>query len=435
MKIAVIGTGYVGLTAGACFANLGNQVVCADQDKEKVALLQKGEVPIFEPGLAEMVRMNVKEHRLSFTSSTKEAVQSADIVFIAVGTPSMEDGSVDMRYVEAVAKDIGQALNGYKVIVDKSTVPVGTAGRVKDIIREQSKGMFPFDMVSNPEFLRQGAALKDFQVFDRVVIGTESEKAKGIMHHLYKDLERTNHPVLFTDIKSAEIIKYASNAMLATRISFMNELSQLCERMGGDIKVVAEGMGLDTRIGSRFLQAGIGYGGSCFPKDVKALSAMLRGHGCPSRIVDAVEAVNHDQKASIVKKLLAVMPDLRGKRIAIWGLAFKPKTDDLREAPSIVVITTLLEKGAKVVAFDPVAEANAKKLFSQIAYTDTPQEAIKGADALLIVTEWDEFRQLDKQEMMSLMKTPVVIDGRNIYDPQEMQEAGFTYVCVGRQVL
>jgi UDPglucose 6-dehydrogenase len=331
-----------------------------------------------------------------------------------------------------VAKDIGQYMEDYKIIVNKSTVPVGTADMVKKIIKENQKTLINFDVVSNPEFLREGSAIKDFQNPDRVVIGSDSEKAKEIMGRIYSAVTRTGRPTLYTDIKSAELIKYASNAMLATRISFINELSHLAEKVGADIKKVSQGMGLDTRIGSRFLQAGVGYGGSCFPKDVQALIQTMKQHNCNAQILEAVEEANQKQKLSLIPKLKMLVPDLKGKTIAIWGLAFKPKTDDIREAPSLVVITELQKLGAKIKVFDPVAEENAKKTLKDVEYATTPYEAVRNANALVIVTEWDEFRELDKEKIKSLLKQPNIIDGRNIWEPKEMKEMGFNYIGVGR---
>ncbi|MBU0979485.1 MAG: UDP-glucose/GDP-mannose dehydrogenase family protein [Nanoarchaeota archaeon] len=434
MIIAVIGTGYVGLTVGTCLANLGNNVICVDIDEKKIEGLKKGIIPIYEPGLSEMVKLNVKEGRLTYTTDTTEAVKRSEIIFIAVGTPSGKDGSVDMSYVKQAAKDIAKGMDSYKVIVDKSTVPVGTADSVKTIIKQNLEKEIDFDMVSNPEFLREGTAIRDFMVPDRIVIGADNGKAKDMMLKLYHDIERTGHPILCTDIKSAEIIKYASNAFLATKISFINEIACLCEKMGGDIKTVAKGMGLDSRIGPRFLQAGVGYGGSCFPKDIKALSKTMKSAGCDARIIDVVEEVNEEQKKSLLPKIKRLLPELEGTRIAVWGLAFKPKTDDMREAPSIVVIDQLKEAGAEVIAFDPVAKDVAKRILKGIEYTDTPLEAATDADALIIVTEWDEFRQLDKVKLKQLMKRPNVIDGRNIYEAEEMAALGFNYISVGREI-
>jgi UDPglucose 6-dehydrogenase len=432
MNITVIGSGYVGLVAGTCFADLGNDVICLDVDPNKIKNLKKGIIPIFEPGLNELVKRNHKEGRLNFTTDKKHAIQSAEIIFIAVGTPMGENHEADLRYVKAVAKDIGHYMQNYKVIVDKSTVPVGTADLVKSIILENQKKKINVDVVSNPEFLKEGAAIKDFMVPDRIVIGTESIKAEKIMKKLYNPLARIDHPIVVTDIKSAELIKYASNAMLATRISFINELSHLAEKVGADIKKVSLGMGLDKRIGSRFLHAGVGYGGSCFPKDVQALIQTLKQYDCKSRILNAVEQVNHDQKLSLIPKVKDLIHNFKNKKIAIWGLAFKPKTDDIREAPALLMISELKKLGCKIIAFDPVAEENCKKLKLNIKYVKRPLDALKGVDCLVIMTEWDVFRSLDKQKIKSLMKHPNIVDGRNIYDKQEMNSLGFKYRCVGR---
>lgn len=433
MKITMIGTGYVGLTTGTCFANLGNDVICLDIDERRISSLNKGIMPFYEPGLKEMVEINVREKRMTFTTDAKKAIHDSEIIFITVGTPSGDDGSADLSYVFSAAEMIGKNMNNYKVIVDKSTVPVGTADKVRRLIHENVPKGIEFDVVSNPEFLREGQALKDFMMPDRVVIGAESEKAKGIMVKLYRPLERTGKPIIVCDVKSAEIIKYASNAMLATRISFMNEVSHLCEKVGADVKMVAKGMGYDTRIGPRFLQAGIGYGGSCFPKDVKAMAYTLNQHGCDSTIMDSVDKVNEMQKEHMAKKIKSVMPELDGKTIAIWGLAFKPKTDDIREAPALNIIKSLIKYGAKVNAFDPVAKENAKKIFTNVAYFDTPYDTINRCDALVICTEWDEFRELDKEKMKNMMNRPLIFDGRNIYEPEEMRQAGFEYHSIGRK--
>ena len=432
MKIAVIGSGYVGLVAGTCLSDFGNEVICVDIDEKKINNLKKGILPIFEPGLKDLVDRNTKGNRLSFTTDVKSAIQVSEVIFIAVGTPPDKDHKADLRFVKTVAKDIGTYMNSYKVIVDKSTVPVGTAHGVIEIIKENQKEAIEFDVVSNPEFLREGEAIGDFTYPDRIVVGTDSEKAKKVMEDLYKGIARADKPILFTDIKSAEMIKYASNAMLATRISFMNEVAQLCEKVGADVKMVSRGMGLDRRIGPRFLQAGVGYGGSCFPKDVKALIQTGKENGVPFKLLDAVEEVNFEQKKCLLPKLKKFVPDLKGKTIAIWGLAFKPKTDDMREAPSIVIINQLAEEGAKIRAFDPEAKEVAKTMFNDvnIEYCDDPYETIKGADALIIVTEWNTFRDLDKKRMKSLLKEPIVIDGRNVYNPNEMN--GFKYAGVGR---
>jgi len=435
MKIAVVGTGYVGLTVGTCLAELGNDVACVDIDEKKISELNKGIIPIYEPGLKDMLERNVSEKRLSFTTDKKTAIENAKVIFIAVGTPPGKDHRADLTFVKQVAKDIGTYMNSYKVIVDKSTVPVGTADVVKEIIKQNQKGNIEFDVVSNPEFLREGEAINDFMMPDRVVIGVDSEKARKIIEDIYKGIARINKPIMYTDTKSAEIIKYASNAMLATRISFMNEIARLCEKAGGDVKEVAKGMGLDSRIGTRFLQAGAGYGGSCFPKDVKALEQTMSHYGVESKIMQAVEKVNEEQKRSLLPKIKRLAPNLKGRTIAIWGLAFKPKTDDMREAPSIAVIEQLQKEGAKIKAFDPEAEKTAKKILNDIEYTKDPYSAIKDADALVIVTEWNEFRNLDKEKIKSLLKEPNIVDGRNVYEPKEMEELGFNYIGIGRNIL
>ncbi|MFH1316898.1 MAG: UDP-glucose/GDP-mannose dehydrogenase family protein [Candidatus Woesearchaeota archaeon] len=432
MKITMIGTGYVGLTTGACFANLGNDVICLDIDENRIVNLNNGKLPFFEPGLKEMVEINVKEGRLDFTTDGKKAVQESDVIFITVGTPSDEQGRADLSYVLSAAETIGKNINSYKVIVDKSTVPVGTADKVKTAIMQNNANNIGFDVVSNPEFLREGHAINDFLIPDRIVIGAENGKAKEVMVKLYKSIERTGRPIITTDVKSAELIKYASNAMLATRISFMNELSHLCEKVGADVKMVAKGMGHDNRIGPRFLQAGIGYGGSCFPKDVKAIASTLKDHNCSSRIMDAIDKVNEDQKRSMLPKISKQFGNLAGKKIAVWGLAFKPRTDDMREAPSVVLIRSLLEMGAEVKAFDPVAKEKAMLEFPNIEYSNTPYQAVENCDALLICTEWDEFRELDMKRVKALMKDPNIFDGRNVYEPNEMKEIGFNYIGVGR---
>jgi len=432
MKITIVGSGYVGLTVGTCLANLGNDVICVDIDKDKIENLKKGILPIYEPGLKEMVNRNTKEGRLSFTTDIKEGIQKSDVIYIAVGTPQKEDNKADLRYIEEVARDIGKHMDSYKVIVDKSTVPVGTADRVREIIKENQNEKIDFDVVSNPEFLREGKALKDFLNPDRIVIGVESDKAKGIMVSIYKSLERTNKPILVTDVKSAELIKYASNAFLATKISFINELSHLAERVGADIKLVAKGMGLDSRIGPRFLQAGVGYGGSCFPKDVRALIETMKENDCSTSILDAVESVNETQKFSLIPKVKKLLGDLKDKKIAIWGLSFKPDTDDMREAPSVTLIKELQKEGATISAFDPVAVEEAKKILNDVEYGKDPYDTLNGCDALVIVTEWDAFRELDKSKIKDLLKTPNIIDGRNIYEPSEMKKLGFNYIGVGR---
>ncbi|MBI2144044.1 UDP-glucose/GDP-mannose dehydrogenase family protein [Candidatus Woesearchaeota archaeon] len=432
MKIALMGAGYVGLVTGACLASLGNDVICVDIDDEKVSSLRKGMIPFFEPGLRDLVEMNQAQKRLMFTTDSELAIKNSEVIFIAVGTPSDKDGKADMSAVMAVAEHIAKYMDSPKVIVVKSTVPVGTGHKLRDFIRQKVRKPVEFDVVSNPEFLREGEAVNDFMVPDRVVIGVDNGRAKDVMLGIYKAIERTGRPILVTDVRSSEMIKYAANAMLAARISFMNELSHLCEKVGADVKTIAKGIGLDGRIGPRFLQAGIGYGGSCFPKDVRALVQMMKEHGCSSRLLDSIDAVNELQKASVVPKILQLVPDVKGRRIAVWGLSFKPKTDDMREAPSIVVIRELQKLGADVHAFDPVAERNARLMLENVHYAETPFGALEGAHCLVIVTEWDLFRELDKDRMKQLMAEPNVVDGRNIYEPSEMRALGFSYVGVGR---
>lgn len=432
MNISCIGCGYVGLVVGTCLADLGNDVICYDLDTNKVKLLKKGVIPIYEPGLKDMYDRNVKEKRLSFNTDIKKCITSSTVIFISVGTPPGKDHRADVSAVRDVAKELAKHMNGYKVIVNKSTVPVGTASEVEKIIKKNLKKRTKFDVVSNPEFLREGQAVRDFTNPDRIVIGTNSNKARGIMEKIYKGIARMDKPILFTDVRSAELIKYASNAMLATRISFMNEIALLCEKVDADVKEVAKGIGMDERIGPRFLQTGLGYGGSCFPKDVKALGHTMKKHKLKSRILDAVSKVNDSQKRIAVLKLRQLLPNLKNKKIAIWGLAFKPKTDDMREAPSIEIINELLRLGAKVRAFDPEAQDTAKKIFKNIEYCETPYETLKGCDGLIIVTEWNEFRDLDKKKIKSLLKQPNIVDGRNIYSPDEMEKEGFNYIGIGR---
>ena len=432
MKIAIAGCGYVGLVTGACLANLGNDVICVDIDDEKISNLRKGVIPFFESGLRDMVEMNLAQKRLMFTTDSELAIRNSEVIFIAVGTPSGNDGKADLSAVFAVAGHIAKYMDAYKVIIVKSTVPVGTCHKIRDHIKQKMKRQVEFDVVSNPEFLREGEAVNDFMIPDRIVIGADNGKAKEVMLALYRPVERTGRPIMITGVKSSELIKYASNAMLAARISFMNELSHLCEKVGADVKEIAKGIGLDSRIGSRFLQAGIGYGGSCFPKDVKALVEMMKEHGCSAKLLESVESVNESQKLSVMPKIQKLVPDLKGKRVAVWGLSFKPKTDDMREAPSIVVIQELQKLGAVVSAFDPVSERNARHIFEGVHYADTPFGALEGAHCLVVVTEWDLFRELDKDRMKKLMAEPNVVDGRNIYEPDEMRSLGFNYVCVGR---
>jgi UDPglucose 6-dehydrogenase len=432
MKIAVVGTGYVGLVVGACFAESGNDVVCVDKDEAKIRLLRRGRMPIYEPGLEEMVRRNRVERRLTFTSMLPRAVRESSIVFIAVGTPQGEDGSADLNHVLGVAKDIARAMNGYKVIVDKSTVPVGTSAKVREVIRRETT--HPFSVVSNPEFLKQGAAIDDFMKPDRVVIGAEDKRARDLMLELYGPFTRTGAPILTMDCASAELAKYAANAMLATRISFMNEIANVCELVGADVDEVRRAIGSDRRIGTSFLFPGVGYGGSCFPKDVKALMHFAADKDYQLKILKAVEDVNDAQKVRLFEKLLAHFTSLKGKTIGIWGLAFKPKTDDMREAPVVPLIGGLLEAGARVQVFDPEATRVARGIFgSKIGYAAKSYDALKGADALAIVTEWNEFRRPDFARMRKLMRSPVVFDGRNLFTPAQMRENGFTYYSIGRQ--
>ena len=432
MRISVIGAGYVGLVAGTCFADSGNDVVCVDLDAGKIDALNAGRVPIYEPGLEDLVQKNAREQRLSFTTDLAPAVARSQVVFIAVGTPQSENGEADLQYVLAAAKDIGRALTGYAVIVNKSTVPVGTADLVKATIAEQTT--HPFDVVSNPEFLKEGAALDDFLKPDRVVIGSDSERARQIMGELYAPFVRTEHPVLFMDTRSAELTKYAANAMLAARISFMNDVAALCEKVGADVDLVRKGMGADKRIGYPFLFPGVGYGGSCFPKDVRALVSTAKEHGLEFDLLRAVEKTNARQKRLLVDKAIAHFVDLKGRSFALWGLSFKPKTDDLRDAPSLEIIDGLLAAGAKLSVFDPVAMPNAKRLLgSTVTFVERPYDALNSVDALFVVTEWNEFRHPDFERMKSLMKSPVVFDGRNIYAPSKMKELGFTCFSIGRR--
>ena len=431
MKLTIVGTGYVGLVTGTGFANLGHQVTGLDIDGDKIRRLAGGELTIYEPGLAEIFDRNLASGRLRFTTDTGEAVQEAEIIFLCVGTPSDPRQAADLTAVRAVAADIGRYMNDYKIVVNKSTVPVGTADMVRKIIGDHQARPIPFDVVANPEFLREGVAVKDFENPERIIIGTDSARAEETMVRLYRSLARTNRPVMVTDIKSAEIIKYAANAMLATRISFMNQLSQLCEKTGADIKAVSRGLGLDGRIGPRFLQAGIGYGGSCFPKDVKALIATLKAHGCAADLFEAVDRINEVQKGIAVEKLAAQIR-LEGSTVAVWGLSFKPKTDDIREAPALHIIARLQEAGARVHAYDPIAMDNARQEIGTVRFFDDPYEAIRDCDALMVVTEWDEFRNVDMRAVKVLLRQPVIIDGRNIYDPAELRALGMTYIGIGR---
>ena len=431
MKITVVGTGYVGLVVGACLAETGNDVVCVDVDERKIRGLRRGRVPIYEPGLDELVRRNQTEKRLVFSTALSRATRGAQVIFIAVGTPSGADGSADMQHVLTVAGQLARAMNGYTVIAIKSTVPVGTAARVRAIITRATR--HPFSVVSNPEFLKQGSAVEDFLKPNRVVIGADDDSARELMGALYAPFTRTGAPIVTMDCTSAELSKYAANAMLATRVSFMNEIANVCERFGANVDDVRRVVASDRRIGPSFLFPGIGYGGSCFPKDVQALVHSARKDGYRFRILEAVEAVNSSQKRRLFEKMQAVLGPLDGKQIAIWGLAFKPRTDDMRAAPSITMIEALLEAGAKVVAYDPQAQRSARAIFgSRITLAGHSYDALKGADALGILTEWNEFREPDFSRMRSLMRTPVIFDGRNLFDLAQMRAHGFTYYSIGR---
>jgi UDPglucose 6-dehydrogenase len=431
MKIAVIGTGYVGLVAGACFAENGNDVICVDKDEAKVRQLRRGRMPIYEPGLEELVHRNAAEKRLVFTTVLSKAVRQSSIVFIAVGTPQGEDGSADLQHVLGAAREIGRAMNGYTVIVDKSTVPVGTADKVREVLRRETT--HPFSVVSNPEFLKQGAAVDDFLKPDRVVIGAEDERAADIMRELYAPFTRTGAPIMVMDCASAELCKYAANALLATKISFMNEIANVCERVGANVDAVRKAVGADRRIGPSFLFPGVGYGGSCFPKDVKAMLRFGAEKSYDFEILKAVEAVNARQKKVLLQKMAAHFGTLGGRTIAVWGLSFKPRTDDMREAPAITIIDGLLAEGANVQAFDPQAGRVAKGLFgSRVQLAEKSYDALKGADALTIVTEWNEFREPDFPRMRKLLREPVIFDGRNLYSPEQMKAQGFTYYSIGR---
>jgi UDPglucose 6-dehydrogenase len=432
MKIAVIGTGYVGLVVGACFAETGNDVTCVDKDAAKVRMLRRGRIPIYEPGLEELVRRNRAEKRLVFTTTLADAVRRSQVIFIAVGTPTGEDGSADLQHVLGVARDVARAMHGYTVIVDKSTVPAGTSERVRDVIRRETT--YPFSVVSNPEFLKQGAAVEDFLKPDRVVIGATDTRAADIMTELYRPFTRTGAPIMVMDCASAELCKYASNAMLATRISFMNEIANVCERFGADVDKVRKAVAADRRIGSAFLFPGVGYGGSCFPKDVKAIVKFSSDRKYRFRILEAVEAVNDAQKLRLLGKLDARFgKSLKGRTIAVWGLSFKPRTDDMREAPAVPIIEGLLARGARVRAFDPEAKPIARRIFgTRIHYARHAYDALVAADALLVVTEWNEFREPDFARMKRLMRQPVILDGRNIYQPQQVRDLGFTYESIGR---
>ncbi|HQQ93953.1 MAG TPA: UDP-glucose/GDP-mannose dehydrogenase family protein [Bacteroidia bacterium] len=436
MKIAVIGTGYVGLVTGTCFSEVGVDVTCVDIDEKKIANLNKGVLPIYEPGLEEMVQRNTQKHRLHFSVSLPDSIQDAEVVFIAVGTPPDEDGSADLKYVLAVASGIGQHMNKPLVVVTKSTVPVTTAEKVRTAVQAEldKRGKnIAFYVASNPEFLKEGAAIEDFMKPDRIVVGTDRHEAEEIMRRLYKPFLLNGHPIIFMDIPSAEMTKYAANAMLATKISFMNDIANLCEIMGADVNMVRKGIGSDARIGQKFIYPGVGYGGSCFPKDVKALIKTARENKYNMRILDAVEAVNEAQKEVLFNKVNTHFnSDLKGKKFALWGLSFKPKTDDMREAPSLVIIEKLIKAGARVCAYDPVAMHEAQRMLgNSIDFADEMYACLDGADALLIITEWPEFRSPDFEVIGQKLKQKVLFDGRNIFDTVDMHKLGFAYYCIG----
>ena len=432
MNITVIGTGYVGLVAGACLADMGNDVICVDNNIQKLEKLKNGVIPIYEPGLEELVKSNVLENRLSFSNDLDSAVKKSQVCFIAVGTPQGEDGSADLQYVMQVAQSIAKAMNGYKVIVDKSTVPVGTAEKVTEIIKQNTK--HPFDVVSNPEFLKQGNAVDDFLSPDRVIIGSNSDKATQIMQEIYAPFFRTGNRVIVMDVKSAEMTKYAANSFLAVKISYANEIANLCEKVGANAEMVRIGMTTDSRIGNKFLFPGLGYGGSCFPKDVKALIKTGLENGCNMNIIKAADDTNKKQRLLFVEKILNKFgQDLCGKTFAVWGLAFKPKTNDMREAPAITIINELLKRGAKVQAYDPKAIDEAKYYFQdKIIYAKNSYEALLNADALLLLTEWNEFRRPDFDKLKALLKSPIIFDGRNQYEQERLSAKGIEYICIGK---
>ncbi len=433
-RLVMVGAGYVGLVSGACLSDFGHSVVCVDKDPAKIALLEKGEMPIYEPGLAELVLKNVKAGRLSFSLDLASAVAGADAVFIAVGTPSRRgDGHADLSYVYAAAREIAASLTGYCVIVTKSTVPVGTGDEVEHIIREARPDV-EFAVVSNPEFLREGAAISDFKRPDRIVVGAGDERAREVMREVYRPLYLNQAPLLFTDRRTSELIKYAGNAFLAMKITFINEIADLCEAVGADVQQVARGIGLDNRIGSKFLHAGPGYGGSCFPKDTLALIKTAQDEGAPVRIVETVAAVNEQRKRAMARKVIQAMGgEARGKRVALLGLAFKPNTDDMRDAPSIAIVQGLQDAGATVAAFDPEAMDQARMVLTEVDYAADPYACAEGADALVIVTEWEQFRALDLRRLKAALKSPVLVDLRNVYAPEEARKQGFSYVSVGRK--
>lgn len=433
MRICIIGTGYVGLVAGTCLAEMGNEVICVDNDAKKLAQLKKGGIPIYEPGLEELIKTNVAEGRLAFSNDLDRAVKDSLICIIAVGTPQCDDGAADLESIFQVAENIAKSMNEYKVIVNKSTVPVGTAEKIAKIIRKNTK--FEFDVVSNPEFLKQGAAVEDFLKPDRVIVGSNSENATEIMQELYSPFLRTGNPVIIMDVKSAEMTKYASNSFLAVKISYMNEIANICEKIGADIEMVRIGMCSDSRIGSKFMFPGLGYGGSCFPKDIKAMIKTAKEVGSEHKILKSTDEINKNQRKIFIEKILNKFgQDLSEKTFAVWGLSFKPKTNDMREAPSITIIEELLARGAKITAYDPKAMETAKEIFSnKIKYAKNAYDALKKADCLLLLTEWNEFRRPDFDKIISLLNTPVIIDGRNQYEKKYLKEKGIEYICIGKK--
>ncbi len=438
MKVTIVGTGYVGLVTGTCFAETGLTVTCVDVDENKIKRLLKGEVPIYEPGLEQLLERNIKKERLFFTTKLKDCIEGSEVIFIAVGTPPDDDGSADLKYVLKVASEIGQNMNHYLVVVTKSTVPIGTANKVRAAIQnelEKRKSDLKFDVASNPEFLKEGNAIEDFLKPDRIVIGVESDEAEKILRKLYKPFLLNGHPILFMDIPSAELTKYAANAMLATKISFMNDIANLCDIVGADVNMVRQGIGSDPRIGSKFIYPGVGYGGSCFPKDVKALIKTAEDKNWSLEILKAVDKVNIRQKEVLTNKILTYYHNnVKGKSFAVWGLSFKPQTDDMREAPSLVIIEKLLLKGVKIKVYDPVAMDECKRIIgNKVEYAKDQYEALNDADALLIITEWSEFRLPNFNIVQKLLKSKVIFDGRNIYEPLEMQDLGFTYFSIGRK--
>jgi UDPglucose 6-dehydrogenase len=441
MKLAIIGSGYVGLVTGACFAEMGNEVICVDADAAKISALEQGRIPIYEPGLQDFVKRNFEENRLSFTTDLAAAVERSLIIFIAVGTPQDRDGSADLSAVLAVAREIGRLMNGYKVIVEKSTVPVGTANKVRQAITDElrARGVdYEFDVVSNPEFLKEGTAIDDFMKPDRIVVGCDEVRVAELMKELYAPFVRTHHPIIIMDVVSAELTKYAANAFLATKISFINEMANICSLTGADISMVRQGIGSDPRIGHLFLFPGLGYGGSCFPKDMQALIHTARSHGYTPRVLEAAEAVNQDQRRLFVDQVRRHFDDdLKDKMFAVWGLSFKPGTDDMREAPSITILSLLAERGARFKAYDPKAMSEAKKLLGgnkAVSFAKSCYETLEGADALIINTEWTMFREPDFERMKSLLKQPVIFDGRNLYNPEKLANLGFRYFYVGQKI-